>query len=152
MKILKSGSIGGLLVFFWLILVWNSSWSREIDENLDAKLRCGSTASPQDITPEEINIEIKKIDFNKGKPGTVPAWGSMSSIFKVTDGKRQEGYLLVSKKNNLAFSFTESEADGGTLLSIYEIRRPTLIGKRTVIRLFSNANSYSTSELRCLNR
>jgi hypothetical protein len=140
-----------------LVVASGTVWAEKVSVDFNAKLNCqvptlvDTTTKSRKIS-EEIDIEIKKIDFNKGKSGMPPAWGSMSNIFKFVNGVKYEGALISNRKDSVAFEFIEGASDSETYLAIYELRLPTLTGRRTVMKIFSNSNSLQVSEINCSRR
>lgn len=151
------------IVFILFILVGavassGAARAEKVGVDFNVKLKCQApslvdttTKKPLKIT-EDIDVEAKKIDFNKGKPGMTPSWGSMSNVYKVVNGVRTEGSLISNRKDAVAFEFVEGAPDDETYLVIYELSLPTLKGKRTVMKIFSNNNALQVTEMICASR
>ncbi len=100
---------------------------------------------------EEIGIEISRLNFNADTPSKPPAWGSMSNIKIISNGKKFEASLLQSTKETVAFSFANEIDPKQTVSLTYEIWLDTLRVKRTVMTLFSTeGNSIQSSEGICV--
>lgn len=102
---------------------------------------------------EEINIEIKRINWNEKEPTKPPAWGSMSNIKIRSGDKTYDGALLRSTRDEIAFSFTNDVIENGngqTLAFVYEITLPKSELKRTMLTLFgAKSSSLSTAVSKC---
>lgn len=145
------------ILFLVLFVMFNFVYAKEVfDTNL--KITCSlknkttTETSGKNKYEEELEIEVKKIDWNKdaSKP---PAWGSMSNIKIKLDEKKYEASLLLSTKENIAFSYVnyanESDADS-SVAHLYELNLKKLELKKTSISLFSNSmNSIKNTILIC---
>ena len=102
---------------------------------------------------EEIDIEIKRINWNEKEPSKPPAWGSMSNIKVRSGDKTYEGALLRSTRDEVAFSFTNDVIENGngrTLAFVYEITLPKTELKRTMLTLFgAKSSSFLTAVSKC---
>lgn len=122
------------------------------DTNL--KLKCSSDKrrllgkDSNDVSAEEISVEIKKIDWNKdaSKP---PSWGSMSNIKIKTNGNLHEASLLLSTKQRVAFSYVgDALKDGDSAFAqIYELDIEVMEIKKTSVSLFNQTNNKITSSI-----
>jgi hypothetical protein len=129
--------------------------SKEVhDTNL--KLSCVAdeknflSIGAKEVNPEEISIEIKKIDWNKD-PARPPSWGSMSNIKIKTDGNAREASLLLSTKQHLAFSYVYNQNKEKELAFavIYELDLNSLEIKKTSVALFNKNNNITTGVSYC---
>jgi hypothetical protein len=102
---------------------------------------------------EEIDIDIKRINWNDKEPNKPPAWGSMSNIKIRSGDKTYDGALLRSTRDEVAFSFANDVIENGngkTLAFVYEFSLPKAELKRTMLTLFgTKSTSISTAVSKC---
>lgn len=130
-------------------------------EVVDTKLHLSCAGSEFDAegkpyragSTEEIDIEIKKINWNEKDSSKPPAWGSMTNIKIRSGDKTYEGALLRSTRDEVAFSFANDvieKGNGKTLAFIYEVSLPKAELKRTMLTLFgSKSNAFSSTLSKC---
>lgn len=144
--------------FIFALLVNFSAHAKDV---VDTKihLSCSSSdfnAEGNKVTngsTEEIDIDIKRINWNEKEPSKQPAWGSMSNIKIRSGDKTYEGSLLRSTRDEVAFSFTNDVIENGngrTLAFVYEITLPKTELKRTMLTLFgTKSSSFATVVGKC---
>ena len=135
-----------------------SAVAREV---VDTKLHMSCAGSEFDAdgkpysagSTEEINIEIKKINWNEKDSSKPPAWGSMTNIKIRSGDKTYEGALLRSTRDEVAFSFANDVIEKGnvkTLAFVYEVSLPKAELKRTMLTLFgTKSNAFSSTINKC---
>ncbi len=145
-------------LLFLALLATASSQAKDV---VDTKIRliCASyefTAEGKKVNTgasEEIDIEIKRINWHDKEPSKPPAWGSMSNIKIRSGDKIYDGALIRSARDEIAFSFANDVIENGngkTLAFIYEFSLPQAELKRTMLTLFgTKSTSISTSVSKC---
>lgn len=133
-----------MLRYFFVSFMMVSAGEVLAKDVYDAKfiISCSIGAHGKNAVVEEISVEVKKIDWNKD-PAKPPQWGSMSGIKVKVAGNEHNASLLISSKNELAFSYAISSHGKNPIsyASVYELEMPEYQIKKTVITLFSKSNN-----------
>lgn len=128
-----------------LILLFFNLASVNSKEVIDTKIILDCYANKKFALENFISnfsIEIKKIDWNKDS-SSPPKWGSMTNIKIKNKGSTDEASLLLSRKNQVAFSYADNNDSEKSItsLNIFELDIDKLEMKKTSITIFDNKDN-----------
>lgn len=136
----------------FVLLLATPCLSKEINE-INEKFLCvvESDRNSSKNTPEEIKVEVRRINFNKDSTKK-PVWGSVSDTKVKIGGVTHDATMLFNEKGKVALSYVlqPDEKNKTAVAKIYEINLAKMRLKKTSLSLFDEGNhSVSSIEMSC---